>query len=94
MTYPELNDRVAIVTGAGQGLGKGIALRLAREGLNVVMVDINEQTVKQTSQEATHNGAKRTLPVTADISQTSQINAFVEDTFKVGNEGEGVAVTV
>ena len=36
-----LENKTAVVTGAGQGIGKGIALALAREGANVVISDIN-----------------------------------------------------
>jgi len=50
--------RVAIVTGAGQGIGKGIALRLAAEGANVVVCDINEDTCREVVEEITALGGE------------------------------------
>ncbi|MGD8857018.1 MAG: SDR family NAD(P)-dependent oxidoreductase, partial [Chloroflexota bacterium] len=43
--YPELRGRVAVVTGGAKGIGLGIALRLAREGMSVVIGDIDGQTL-------------------------------------------------
>ena len=44
-----LREKIAIVTGAGQGIGKAVALRLAREGANMVVADINPKTAEQTA---------------------------------------------
>ncbi len=46
-----LRNKVAIVTGAGQGIGKGVALRLAREGADVVAADIQSANAEQTAGE-------------------------------------------
>ena len=46
-----LLNKVAIVTGAGQGIGKGIALRLAREGASVVIAEYNAETASAAAQE-------------------------------------------
>ncbi len=51
-----LKDRVAIITGAGQGLGRAGALRFAEEGAKVAVVDVNEQTAQQVVDEITANG--------------------------------------
>jgi 2-hydroxycyclohexanecarboxyl-CoA dehydrogenase len=45
----KLDDKIAIVTGAGQGIGKAIAAKLAAEGATVVVTDINEATAKETA---------------------------------------------
>ena len=44
----KLKDKVIIVTGAGQGIGRAIALRFAQEGASQVIVDINRTTVEET----------------------------------------------
>ena len=42
-----LKDRVAIITGAAQGIGRSYALRFAREGANVVVADIREEAARK-----------------------------------------------
>ena len=44
-----LKDKVAMVTGAGQGLGRHLAERLSNEGCKVAVLDINEDAVKETA---------------------------------------------
>ncbi len=43
--YPEFKGQVAVVTGGAKGIGLGIVLRLAREGMRVVIADIDEQAL-------------------------------------------------
>ena len=47
-----LTNKVALVTGAGSGIGQAIALSLARRGCHLALVDINPQTLEQTCQQA------------------------------------------
>ena len=49
--YPELAGRVALVTGSSRGIGKGIALRLAREGMKVVINSRTPAAVQATTAE-------------------------------------------
>ena len=46
-----MKQKVVVITGSGDGLGKGIAHRLAQNGFSVVLNDINEKTFKQTEAE-------------------------------------------
>ena len=46
-----LKNRIAIITGAGQGIGKALALGLAREGAKVVIADINEENAASVRRE-------------------------------------------
>ena len=50
-----LQDRVAIVTGGGQGLGEAICKRLAHEGCHVVVADIQEETAAETAMAITED---------------------------------------
>jgi len=53
-----LKDKVGIVTGGGRGIGREIALTLAREGTNIVLVDVDENTLSQTAKEIENIGVK------------------------------------
>lgn len=68
----KLKDRVALVTGGGQGLGKAIALALAKEGASVVVCDINEQTLASTVSEIEATGA-RSLGIRCDVSSSDAV---------------------
>jgi meso-butanediol dehydrogenase/(S,S)-butanediol dehydrogenase/diacetyl reductase len=72
--------KVALVTGAGQGIGRAIALRLARDGADVALVDINATKISQVAEEISGLGRKATVFV-ADVSQLDQVVAAVEHTY-------------
>jgi len=72
-----LDGKTAIVTGSGQGIGKAVALRLAREGANVAVTDINTQTAEQTAEEIRALG-RRTLVCRTDIGNTTEIQRMVD----------------
>jgi 2-hydroxycyclohexanecarboxyl-CoA dehydrogenase len=74
----KLDDKIAIVTGAGQGIGRGIATKLAAEGATVVVSDINEATAKQTA-EAIGGGA---IGVRADVTSRESVEAMVEQVYQ------------
>lgn len=46
-----INGKVALVTGAGQGIGRAIALRLAHDGADIAIVDLNEDKTKSVADE-------------------------------------------
>jgi NAD(P)-dependent dehydrogenase (short-subunit alcohol dehydrogenase family) len=75
----DFNDRVALVTGAATGLGKAIATRLAREGANVALVDIDQNGLKATADELIGYGLA-VLPVVADVGSASDVEAAVKAT--------------
>ena len=73
-----LDDKVALVTGAAQGMGRAIALRLADEGANIVTTDINGRLVEQTSIDIRELGHEA-IAVEADIGDIDDINRVVEE---------------
>jgi NAD(P)-dependent dehydrogenase (short-subunit alcohol dehydrogenase family) len=67
VTQRRFEGRVAIVTGAGQGIGRAIAERLAAEGAAVIVGDLRETTSRETADAIAATGA-RALAVTADVT--------------------------
>jgi NAD(P)-dependent dehydrogenase (short-subunit alcohol dehydrogenase family) len=79
-----LKDRVAMVTGAAKGLGEAIAIRLAEEGCDMLLVDLDESGLRQTSDRIVALG-RRCLFRKVDVTEKSQIDSFVAEsvaTFK------------
>lgn len=69
-----LDTKIAIVTGAGQGIGAAIAAKLAAEGATVAVTDINEETAKATA-GALGNGS---IGVRTDVTDRNSVNALVD----------------
>jgi len=63
---------VAIVTGAGQGIGKAIALRLAKDGFAIALVDINAKSLTEVQEHIEALGAQ-TLPLQADLTKVIEM---------------------
>jgi len=69
--------KVAIVTGAGQGIGKAIACRLAQDGFAVAIVDINANALDKVKKEIENLGAPA-LALTADLTKLDEIKNVIE----------------
>jgi sorbitol-6-phosphate 2-dehydrogenase len=72
-----LEGRVALVTGAGQGIGRGIAVSLARAGADVAINDIAFSTAEASAAEVGALG-RRSLAVPADVSQAADVQAMID----------------
>ncbi len=72
----KLAGRVAIVTGAGRGVGRGIALELALNGANVVVADLNLDTAEAVADEI-DSLERNALPLLVDVTVQSQMCAMV-----------------
>jgi len=71
-----LEDTVAIVTGAGSGIGKASALRFAVEGAGVLVVDVRADRVQHTAEEIVAAGG-RAIACTVDVGHPTQVEAMV-----------------
>ena len=74
----KLEGKVAIVTGAGRGLGRGIALCLAGEGADIVVNSLHEETTNKTAADVRALG-RRALAIAADATEGAQIARVVQE---------------
>ena len=95
----QLEGKVAIVTGGGQGIGRGIVHCLAEEGSDVAIVDVNEETAASVVGEVEAMGRKAKA-VIADVTDSEQVSRGVQEVLDafgridilVNNAGGGVGV--
>ena len=78
----EFGDKVAVITGAASGIGRGIADRCVQEGMKVVLADIEEPALAQAESEMKAAGAD-VLAVLTDVSKASEVEALAQRTLDV-----------
>ena len=72
-----INGKVALVTGAGQGIGRAIALRLAKDGANIAVVELDEEKAQAVAREVGALGRKATH-YRADVSNRDEVYAAID----------------
>lgn len=82
VTTQSLAGKTAIITGGAQGLGKAISTRLAQEGCNVVIADINAQGVADTASEIQASHQVQTLGVVTDVTNEDDVIKLVDQTIE------------
>lgn len=75
----KLKNKVALITGGAQGLGKAIALAMAKEGADIVICDINAKTLPGARAEIEATGA-RCLSVQCDVSSVDSVASLFKET--------------
>lgn len=75
----DLKNKVAIVTGAARGIGRAIALHLAKERANAVLADINIEGAVKVAEEIKTLGCQ-SLPIKVDVVNENQVNQMVQAT--------------
>jgi 2-hydroxycyclohexanecarboxyl-CoA dehydrogenase len=73
MAMGRLDSKIAVVTGAGQGIGRGIAQKLAAEGATVVVTDVNEVSAKETAASLGGDAAG----IVTDVTSRDSVDAMV-----------------
>ncbi|MBT4485610.1 MAG: acetoin reductase [Candidatus Latescibacteria bacterium] len=71
-----IEGKVALVTGSGQGIGRGIALRLAKDGADIAIIDLKEEKMDAAAKEVEALGCKATIFV-ADVTDRDQVYAAI-----------------
>jgi NAD(P)-dependent dehydrogenase (short-subunit alcohol dehydrogenase family) len=86
----DLSGEAALVTGAWRGMGKAVALRLARAGADIAVNDINAEGAEATAAEVRRLG-RRAVAVPADITRADQVKGMVE---KAAAELGGLSILI
>lgn len=76
-----LKDKTAVVTGAGRGIGEGIALRFAGEGAKIVVNDVNVDNAENTAEQIRAKGA-RAVVVSGSVAERGVVQALVDTALK------------
>jgi NAD(P)-dependent dehydrogenase (short-subunit alcohol dehydrogenase family) len=77
----EFKDRVAVITGAASGIGYGLAERCAKEGMKVVLADVEESALIKAEKNIKATGAA-TLAIKTDVSKADDVNALAQKTLE------------
>ena len=73
----DLEGKVAIVTGGSKGIGKAIALELAKEGVDVAICARTLETLENTAKELAEKTGRRIVPIVADTTKTEDVNNMI-----------------
>ena len=77
----EFKGQVALITGAARGIGRAIALSLAKRGADIAVADISSESARETAAEIASLGVKA-VPVALDVSKSSEVSGAIEGVVK------------
>jgi NAD(P)-dependent dehydrogenase (short-subunit alcohol dehydrogenase family) len=74
----ELDGKVAVITGGGSGLGRGLGFALARLGVRIVLADINSDRARAAAGDIEAETGARTIGVPTDVSDPASVDALAD----------------
>ncbi len=77
MAIKHFDDKVAVITGGGSGIGQALACQLAAKGCNLALVDVNRKGMQETKKKIAGAGGKLTMHVT-DVSDEASMRALAD----------------
>ncbi|TFF87720.1 MAG: SDR family oxidoreductase [Promethearchaeota archaeon] len=82
MTEKFLEGKGALITGAASGFGKGIAMAYAERGAKLVLVDVNEELLEETSNKIKQKTNQKVIPIICDVSKSDQVKNMAKQILK------------
>lgn len=77
-----MKGQTAVITGSSRGIGRKTAEEFARKGVNIVIVDIDEESVKKVAEEIKSQFGVETLGIKADVSKAEEVRALFDEAVK------------
>ncbi|TFG19680.1 MAG: SDR family oxidoreductase [Promethearchaeota archaeon] len=77
-----LEGKNALITGGASGFGRGVAYAFAERGADLVLVDINEDLLEETTKKVAQVSGQKVIPIVCDVSQSDQVEAMVKQAYK------------
>jgi len=83
MKLPEkfLEGKGALITGGASGFGRGIARAYAQQGADLVLVDVNEESLEETTKKIKQESGQKVVPIVCDVSQADKVKDTVKQAF-------------
>jgi NAD(P)-dependent dehydrogenase (short-subunit alcohol dehydrogenase family) len=76
-----LEGKGALITGGASGFGRGFALAYAKRGADLVLVDINEELLEETSKRIEKETAQKVIPIVCDVTKSDQVQKMAKQAF-------------
>ncbi|MFX1556462.1 MAG: SDR family NAD(P)-dependent oxidoreductase, partial [Promethearchaeota archaeon] len=73
-----LEGKGALITGGASGFGRGVAYAYAERGADLVLVDVNEELLIETSKNVEKKTGKKVISIVCDVSNSDQVEAMVK----------------